>query len=191
MFYKRNQLYKRKIIGGSLFGNRFIPAMEAFDYNKVYRRDLRGLTGGSLFGRILNSARKLATAATNTLKTSNVKGLLASKAKQLAKAAAKEQLGVSDIEDVKKLALAAATKKANEIGSDLAQKAVSKASKRLSPAMQQKIQEIAVNPKVRKALSVKSEEILRALSNPPTSLPGGDRALMSNLMAGSGVKRIL
>lgn len=179
MLYKRNHLFKRKIIGGSLFGN------------------------------VFNSAKKIATSATktalknasqraaNVLKSSNVKALLASKvkdaasqAKQLAKTAVKEQLGVSSIEDAKKLALTAATKKANEIGSNLAQKAMAKASKRLSPAMQQTIQQLARNPQAKKALTKKSMDILKTLMSSPASTSTGDRALMSNILAGSGIKRI-
>ena len=176
MFYQRNQLYKRKIIGGSLFGNLF------------------------------NSAKRLATTATktalknasqqaaNTLKSSTVRALVASKAKdaasqakQFAKAALKEQLGVSSIEDAKKLALTAAAQKVNEMGSDLAQRAMTKAKKRLSPGMQQKINQLAGNPQVRKALTKKSKDIIKRLT--ATSLD--DRAVMSNIMAGSGVKRLV
>ena len=97
MLYKRNQLYKRKIIGGSILGNLF------------------------------SSAKKLATTATktalknasqqasNALKTSNVKTLLANKAKD----AAKQQFGVSNLAEAKKLALetakAAAAQKLNQL----------------------------------------------------------------------------
>ena len=179
MLHKRNQLFKRKIIGGSLFGEWTHPVWNSFDYNKLNR--IKGLTGGSLFGRIFNSARKLATTATKTaLKNAG------QHAKQLAKAAAKEQLGVSDIQDLKKLALATAEQKAKDIGSDLAQKAMSRAKKRLSPGMQQKIRELTGNPQARKELTKKSKEVLQALIT-----SGNDRAVMSNIMAGSGVKRLV
>ena len=104
MLYKRNQLYKRKVIGGSIFGNLF------------------------------SSAKKLATTATktalknasqqasNALKTFNVKALLANKVKE----AAKKQFGVSNLAEAKKLALdtekAAASQKLNHLDEDIAQK---------------------------------------------------------------------
>ena len=178
MLYKQNQLFRRKIIGGTLFGDWFRPSSPSFDYNQRYR--VKGLTGGSLFGRIFNSARKLATTATKTaLKNAS------QHAKQLAKAAAKEQLGVSDIQDLKKLALATAEQKAKDIGSDLAQKAMSRAKKRLTTGLQRKINELAGNPQARKALTKKSKDILQAITS------GNDRAFMSNIMAGSGVKRLV
>ena len=177
MFYKRNQLFKRKIIAGSLFGNLFYSAKK--------------MVTSATKTALKNASQQ----AANALKTSNVKALLASKAKdaalqaeQLAKASDKEQLRVLSIEDVKKLALAAATQKANEISSNLAQKAVAKASKRLSPEMQRTIQQLAGNPKARKALTRKSRDILNTLTR---SAATGDRALMSNIMAGSGMKRIV
>lgn len=200
MVLRRSQLYKRKIIGGSLFGNLF------------------------------NAGKKLATSATkvalknagqrasNLLKSGNVRNLVTSKVKDIAKTQlgvsdlsrkaltdlaktqakhlAKEQLGVSSLADAKKLALAAATQKVNSLGSDLAKKALSKVSRSsLSPAMKQTISALASNPKTKKALKTKSQQILRqALAS-----PSGDtsRALVSNILAGSGqmygsgVKRII
>ena len=95
MLYKWNQLYKRKIIGWSIFG------------------------------KIFSFAKKLATTATktalknasqqasNALKTSNVRNLLANKVQD----AAKQQFGVSNLAEAKKLALdtakAAASQKVN------------------------------------------------------------------------------
>ena len=111
MLNKQNQLYKRKIIGRSIFGNLF------------------------------SSAKKLATTATktalkntsqqasNALKTSNMKTLLANKLKE----AAKQQFGVSNLAEAKKLALAMAmgevNHKVNQLGEELAQKALSRVSK--------------------------------------------------------------
>ena len=94
---------------------------------------------------IFSSAKKLATTATktalknasqqasNALKTSNVKTLLDNKVKE----AAKQQFGVSNLAEAKKLALdtakAAAVQKANQLGEDLAQKALSKVIKVATP----------------------------------------------------------
>lgn len=173
MFYKRRQLHKRKIIGGSLFGN-------LFNYAKQ-------VATTATKAALKNAGQK----AANVLKTANVKNLLASKAKDVAKTVAKEQFGVSTVADAKKLALAAATQKANEIGSDLAQRAMGKASKRLSPAMRDTIRQLAGNPQARKALTKKSRDILKALTSSPAGASTNDRAVMSNIMAGSGLKRIV
>ena len=67
------------------------------------------------------------------MKTSNVKTLLANKVKE----AAKQQLGVSNLAEAKKLvfdtAKAAVVQKANQLGEGLAQKALSKVSKVATP----------------------------------------------------------
>ena len=202
MILRRSQLYKRKIIGGSLFGNLF------------------------------NAGKKLATSATkvalknasesakNVLKSGNVKNLVTSKVKDIAKtqlgvsdlsrkaltdlaktqvkSLAKEQLGISSLADAKKLALATATQKANSLGSDLAKKALSKVSKSsLSPAMKQTINALAGNPKSKSVLKKKSQQILsQALAASPTSADTS-RAMVSNILAGSGqmygsgIKRII
>ena len=64
--------------------------------------------------------------ASNALKTSNVKTLLANKVKE----AAKQQFGVSNLAEAKKLTLVtaktAASQKVNQLDEDLAQKALSK-----------------------------------------------------------------
>ena len=86
--------------------------------------------GGSIFGNLFSSARRPATTATKTalknasqqasiaLKTSNVKALLANKVKD----AAKQQFGVSNLAEAKKLALdtakAAAAQTADQSGED-------------------------------------------------------------------------
>ncbi len=98
MFIKRNQLYKRKIIGGSIFGNLFNSAKNmATTATKVALRNASQQAG-------------------NMLKSSNIKNL--------AKRIAKDQFGVSNLEDVKQLALAQATQKANQLG----QKALARVS---------------------------------------------------------------
>ena len=85
-------------------------------------------------GNLFSSAKRLATTATktawknasqqasNVLKTANVKTSLANKVKE----AAKQQFGVSNLAEAKKLALdtakAAAVQKVNQLGEDLARK---------------------------------------------------------------------
>ncbi len=161
MLIKRNQLYKRKVIGGSIFGNLF------------------------------NSAKNMATTATkialrnasqqagNMLKSANVRNL--------AKRIAKDQFGVSNLADVKQLALAQATQKANQLG----RKALSRVStsKRIPPAVKEAINQLASNPQVKRALTQKSNEILRKMSSrvPPTY---NSRAMISNILAGSGIKKL-
>lgn len=202
MILRRSQLYKRKIIGGSLFGNLF------------------------------NAGKKLATSATkvalknagqsakNVLKSGNVKNLITSKVKDIAKtqlgvsdlsrkaltdlartqvkSLAKDQFGISSLADAKKLALTTATQKANSLGSDLAKKALSKVSRSsLSPALKQTINALAGNSKSKSVLKKKSQQILsQALASSPTSIDTS-RALVSNILAGSGqmygsgIKRIV
>ena len=113
MLYKRNQLYKRKIIGGSIFGNLFSSAKKIGNYRHEDNIKERQLPSSS-----------------------NVKTLLANKVKD----AAKQQFGVSNLAEAKKLALdrakAAAVQKANQLDEELAQKALLKVSKlRLPPAV--------------------------------------------------------
>ena len=124
-----------------------------------------------------------------------MKTLLADKVKD----AAKKQFGVSDLAEAKKLALdtakAAANQKVNQLGEDLAQKALSRVSKsRLPPAVKHTINQLGTSPKAKQALTRKSKEIL---SNLLAAKPLIDysRAIMSNSLAGSGqvcsgVKRI-
>ena len=106
MLYKRNQLYKRKMIGGSIFGNLFSSAKK--------------LSTTATKTALKNASQQ----ASNALKTSNVKALFSNKVKD----AAKKQFGVSNLAEAKKLALdmakAAGTQKVNQLGEDLAQKAL-------------------------------------------------------------------
>ena len=115
MLYKRNQLYKRKIIGGSIFGNLFSSA----------KRLATTATKTAL--------KNVSQQASNALKTSNVKALLANKVKE----AAKQKFGVSNLAEAKKLALdtakAAAAKKVNQLGEDLAQKSLVESAKVAPP----------------------------------------------------------
>ena len=83
MLYKRNQLYKRKVIGGSIFGNLFSSAKK--------------LATTAMKTALRNASKQ----ASNALKTSNVKTLLANKAID----AAKKQFGGSNLAEVKKIAL--------------------------------------------------------------------------------------
>ena len=172
MLYKRNQLYKRKIISGSIFGNLFSSA--------------KRLATTATKTALKNASQQ----ASNALKTSNVKTLLANKVKE----AAKQQFGVSNLAEAKKLALdtakAAAAQKVNQLGEDLAQTALSRVSKlRLPPAVKDTINPLGTKPKVKRALTRKSKETLSNLLG-AKSLTDSSRAIMSNILAGSGVKRI-
>ena len=81
MLYKRNQLYRCKIIGGSLFGHLFSSAKK--------------LATTAMKTALRNASKQ----ASNALKTSNVKTLLANKAID----AAKKQYGGSNLAKAKKL----------------------------------------------------------------------------------------
>ena len=116
--------------------------------------------------------------------------MLANKVKE----AAKQQFGVSNLAEAKKLALntakAAAAQKANQLGEDRAQKASSKVSKsQLPPAVKDTINQLGTNPKAKRALTRKSKEILSNLLG-AKPLTDNSRAIMSNTPAGSGVGRI-
>ena len=111
MLYKRNRLYKRKIIGVSIFAN----------------LQLCKETGNHCHE---DSIRERQPASKNALKTSNVKTLLANKVKD----AAKKQFGVSNLAEANKLALetakAATVQKVNQLGENLAQKKPSRRRQR-------------------------------------------------------------
>ncbi len=165
MFIKRNLLYKRKVIGGSIFGNLFNSAKNmATTATKIALR---------------NAAQR----AGNVLKSSNIKNLV--------KRIAKDQFGVSNLQDAKQLALTQATQKANQLGSDFAQKALSRLSKsqRVPSVMKEAINELASNPQAKKALTKKSKELIRRLSN-QAPISDGSRAMISNILAGSGIKKL-
>lgn len=200
---QRRNLYKRKVIGGSLFGNLFNAGKKL-------------VTSGTKI------ALKNATeSAKNVLKSGNVKNLVTSKVKDIAKTQlgvtdlsrktltdlaktqakniAKNQLGVSSIADAKKLALNAATQKAHFLGSDLAKKAMSKVNKSsLSPSMKQTINALASNPKTKSILTNKSKQILNQAITGSPLVTDNSRAHISNTpagsgqaMYGSGIKRII
>ena len=87
-------------------------------------------------------------------------------------------------------AKAAAAQKVDQLGEDLAQKALSRESKsRLPPAVKDTINQLGTNPKAKRALTRKLKEILSNLLG-AKPLTGNSRAIMSNILAGSGVKRI-
>ena len=133
------------------------------------------------------------------MKTSNVKALLANKVKD----AAKKQFSGSNLAQAKKLSLdtakAAANQKVNQLGEDLAQKALLKVSAkvaklRLPPAVKDTLNQLGTSPKAKQALTRKSKEILSNLLV-ATPLTDNSRTIMSNILAGSGqvgsgVKRI-
>ena len=172
MLHKWNQLYKRKIIGGSIFRNLFSSV----------KKPATTATKTAL--------KNASQQASNALKTSNVKTLLANKVKD----AAKQQFGVSNLAEAKKLAMdtakAAASHKLNQLGEDLAQKALSKVSRsRLPFAVKDTINQLGTNPKAKRALIPNSKEILSNLLG-AKPLTDNSRAIMSNILAGSGVKRI-
>ena len=119
-----------------------------------------------------------------------MKTLLANKAKD----AANQQFGVSNLAEAKKLASdtakTAASQKVSQLGEDLAQKALSKVSKsRLPPTVKDTINQLGTNPKAERALTRKSKEILSNLLG-AKPLTDNSRAITSNILAGSGVKRI-
>ena len=123
-----------------------------------------------------------------------MKTLLANKIKD----AATTHFGVSNLAEAKKLALdtakAAVNQKVNQLGEDLAQKALSRVSakvakQRLPPAVKNTINQLGTSPKAKQALTRKSKEILsNLLAAKP--LTDNSRVTMSNILAGSGVKRI-
>ena len=80
----------------------------------------------------------------------------------------KQQFGVSNLAEAKKLALytakTAASQKLNQLGEGLAKKALPKVSKsRLPPAVKDTINQLGTNPKAKRALTRKSKEILSNL----------------------------
>ena len=83
-------------------------------------------------------------------------------------------------------AKAAAVQKVNQLGEDLAQKALLRVSKlRLPPAVKDTINQLGTNPKAKRALTRKLKEILsNRLGAKP--LTDNSRAIMSNILAGSG-----
>ena len=181
MLIRKNQLYKRKIIGGSLLGNLFDKA------KGVISSATKAVTS------------KLGNQAKNILKTGTSKVL--STAKDFAKGA----LGVSSltkdalVDRGKQLAGTAFEKgkqlaidKTHSIASKLGEKAVSTIKNvaktaKVPSSIQEKIAEIAKNPAVKGVLMNKAKQIVKQspIVNPDSS------AILSNLIAGSGIKRIL
>ena len=87
-------------------------------------------------------------------------------------------------------AKAATVHKVNQLGENLAQKALSKVSKsRLPPAVKDTINQLETKPKPKQALTRKSKEILPNLLG-AKPITDNSRAIVSNILAGSGVKRI-
>ena len=181
MLIKRNQLYKQKIIGGSLLGNIFDKA------KGVLTSAVKAVTG------------KIGNQAKNILSTGTSKVL------STVKDVAKDTLGVSSltkdaiIDRGKQLAGTAFEKgkqfvvdKTHNLASTLGKKTVSAiqsaASKaNVPPAVKEKITEIAKSPAVKKVLTDKAKEIVKQ-SFPKVS--SNSTAILSNLIAGSGIKRI-
>ena len=100
MLYKRKQLNQPKIKRGSIYGNLFSSAKK--------------LANTSTKTALKNASQQ----ASNALKTSNVRNLLANKVQD----AAKQQFGVSILAETEKLALdtakAAAAQTADQSGED-------------------------------------------------------------------------
>lgn len=169
MLIQKRNLYKRKVIGGSIFGNLFNSTKNL-------------LTTGSKLA-MKNASQQ----ASNLLKSTNVRNLV--KQQLSGKAlldAAKSQLGVSNFDDLKNLALAQATQKANQIGEDLAKKVL---TKRVPLAIKETINQLASNPQAKKALTKKSKQLIKSLVN-QASMSDNSRAMMSNIIAGSGIQKI-
>ena len=181
MLIRKNLLYKRKIIGGSLLGNLFDKA-----------KGVISSATKAVMGNIGNQAK-------NILKTGTSKVL--SSAKDLAK----DTLGVSAltkdalIDRGKQLAGTAFEKgkqivadKTHSLASKLGEKAVSTiqnaATKAKVPAaVKEKITELTKSPAVKKVLTEKAKEIVKQ-SFPKVN--SNSTAILSNLIAGSGIKRI-
>ena len=191
----RNHSYRRKIIGGSLLGNLFSVAKDA----------LTSATSGNL-----------GSAAKNILKTGTSKVLTTAKdfAKNIGVSALTKE---AIIDKGKQLAGTAfergkqiAVDKAKSLGSKLGEKAVASLKTSTGPELMQavsnavkvaqrlkgqsipetvkdKISEISKSPAVKKVLTEKAKEIVKQSS---PNINSNSAAILSNLIAGSGIKRI-
>ena len=146
--YRKNFLYRKKIIGGSLIGDIWNTAKNVISTGAKMAWD----TGKELIN------------------------LGTSKAITAGKDLLKEQAGVvqEKVSDFTRRGV-----------KNLIDKAKEGVSKRLTPQMKETIQTIATNPKVKKILTDKTKQVLAK-----APINENSRAILSNLIAGSGVKRL-
>ena len=155
MKYKRDFLYHKKIIGGSIIGNVWDAAK-----NIISRGTKMAIDKGKELFRI--GASKALEAGKDISKD------LASKATDFAKDK------VSDF-----------TRRGAETLIGKARGGVKQVSNKLSPQARETIQKLTTDPQIRKVFTDKAKQ---ALARAPIN--DNSRAIISNLIAGSGVKRL-
>lgn len=164
MFLQRNQLVKRKIVGGNILGNLLHKAKRTlYNTSKILLPKAKSL------GKM--TAQKALTAAKEQI-TPEMVFDLAKDAMKKDTASVKQKLNQQMRQIVKKVAKdEGLNAQAKQIVKNLA------TDEELNPHVRDTISRLATNKNVKKVLTDKSKELMQSKS----------RAILSNLMAGSGL----
>ena len=155
MAYRRNYIYRKKIIGGSIVGNIWDAAKNVISKGARMALD----KGKELFNI---GSRKAIDAGKELIK---------------------QQAGI--VKDYAKTKVSDFAKRGVQSIIDKAKGQAKQISTKLTPEMRDNIKAIATNPQVRKVLTDKTRQVLPKAPNNEQS-----RAILSNIIAGTGVKRL-
>jgi len=181
MLYRRNQLYRRKIIGGSLLGDIFDKAKGLISSGAKTAISSLGSQAKNILksgtSKILSNVKDVAKSTLGV--DSLTRQALTDRAKQAVK---------SQFDAALQKGQEIAQTKLSSLGRQLGKAAVDKVktTTKIPQSVKDTISSLASNPQVKKALTDKAREIIKR-----PQLNANSAAMLSNIIAGNGIKRIV